>query len=159
MPTDNPSLNPPVQYSLLWLIIGIALVLGILGWYGLLFWLTRRRKVNSLANQGLASSGSDLDRLKQKYLALIDECYQSYSKKQTSLRGLHRGLSMTVRYFVFEAKHFPAPRLTLSDLKRAPYPHLTKVITDLYAKEFARIEHGEPLEAVEAAKDMVRQWV
>lgn len=159
MPEDNTTLNPPIQYSILWLIIGIALVVGILAWYGLLFWLTRRRKVNTLANQGLATSGSELDRLKAKYLALIDECYQSYTKKQTSLRGLHRGLSMTVRYFVFEAKHFPAPRLTLSDLKHAPYPQLTKVISDLYAKEFALIEHGDPLEAVEAAKEMVRQWV
>lgn len=159
MPVDKLTLNPPIQYSLIWLIIGICLVAGILAWYGFVFWLTRRRKVNTLANLGLTSSEFDLEKLKQKYLALIDDCYKSYTLQQTTLRGLHRGLSMTVRYFVYEARHFPAPRLTLSDLKRAPYPRLTKVITEYYSKEFALIEHGDPLESVAAAKDMVREWV
>lgn len=157
--TSTPTLNPPIQYSIIWLIIGLALVAGIVGWFGFAFWITRRKAVNSLENLGPASSDFDLEKIKRKYLQLIDECYQNYQKHDTSLRGLHRGLSLTVRYFVYEAKHFPAPRLTLADLKRAPYPSLTKLISEYYVDEFAVIEHGDPQASVEAAKDLVRRWV
>lgn len=159
MPVDELTLNPPIQYSIIWLIIGLSLIGLILLWFGFAFWITRKRKANTLENLGPGAYQFDLDQLKLKYLKLIDECYQSYQQKHTSLRGLHRGLSMTVRYFVYEAKHFPAPRLTLSDLKRAPYPELTNVIGNYYDKEFALIEHGSPEESAEAAREMIRRWV
>ena len=152
-------LNPPIQYSLIWLLIGLGLLLLIGIWYGVLFWLTRRKAPTTIATLQPLASPTDLEALKAKYLKLIDECYQSYVRKETNLRGLHRGLSMVVRYFVYEVNHFPAPRLTLSDLKRAQYPRLTNVIDDFYGKEFAMIEHGEPQQAVAAAKEMVQQWV
>jgi hypothetical protein len=136
-----------------------VLIAGIVGWFGFAFWITRRRKIDSLETLGPASSDFDLDKIKQKYLRLIDECYQNYQHNDASLRGLHRGLSLTVRYFVYEAKHFPAPHLTLADLRRAPYPSLTKLITNYYVDEFAVIERGDPQASVEAAKDLVRQWV
>lgn len=159
MLADSLKLNPPIQYSLLWLIVGLILLLCIIGWFGAVIWITRHKPANTLANLKPASSQSDMDALKAKYLKLIDECYQSYQQKHTTLRGLHRGLSMAVRYFVYEARHFPAPRLTLADLKRAPYPKLTKVVTEYYSKEFAAIESGDPLQSVQAAKEMVTQWV
>lgn len=104
-------------------------------------------------------SDFDIEKLKVKYLKLIDECYQNYQVRKTTLKGLHRGLSMTVRYFVHEARHFPAPRLTLSDLKYAPYPELTKVIEEYYAKEFAEVESGTAVQAVESAKGFINRWV
>lgn len=158
MPVDKLELNPPIQYSVIWLIIGSCLLAMIVLWYGVLFWLTRKRKARTLAQLGPGSEVLDLEGLKQKYLKLIDDCYQSYVLGRTDLRGLHRGLSMSVRYFVYEARHFPAPRLTLSDLKHAPYPNLTKVIEEYYSKEFSQIEHGDAAHSVSVAKDMVQQW-
>jgi hypothetical protein len=158
MPADSVSLNPPIQYSIIWLIIGAVLLLLIAVWYGVLFWLTRHKPYASLANLKPAPPGFDLEKLKQKYLQLIDECYNAYKHDHATLRSLHKGLSMTVRYFVHEANHFPAPRLTLADLKRAPYPELSRVVEDYYAKEFAAVEHGNAEASVEAAKDMVRRW-
>jgi len=71
---------------------------------------------------------------------------------------LHWALSMNVRYFVYEAKHFPAPVLTLSDLKLAPYPALTNLIAEYYPEEFAAILHGEAEASVAAAKGFIQQW-
>lgn len=152
-------LNPPIQYSLIWLIIGLTLLLAIVAWYGALFWMTRRKEAETLADLKSLSPNNDLPALKAKYLKLIDECYRSYQQNQTTRRGLHRGLSMVVRYFVYEARHFPAPRLTLADLKRAPYPQLSKLIEQYYSSEFAAIEHGDPEAAVAAAKELIQQWV
>lgn len=159
MPGANLELNPPIQYSLIWLLIGAFLLLCIVSWYAIMFLLTRRKAIKSLADLGPGVAGGDLEALKQKYLKLIDECYQRHQQKQTTLRRMHYELSMTVRYFVYETKHFPAPRLTLADIKRAPYPELAKLIEEYYDKEFAMIEHGEALRSVEAAKGLVQRWV
>lgn len=159
MPADSVTLHPPIQYSWLWLIIGCALLLLVAAWFGGLFWVTRKRHPKTIAQLTPAASDFDIEKLKAKYLQLIEECYQNYQVRKTTLKGLHRGLSMTVRYFVFEANHFPAPRLTLSDLKNAPFPELTTVIEEYYAKEFAAVEQGTAVQAVEAAREFVRRWV
>lgn len=159
MDADSIQFNPPIHYSLLWLIIGMSLLVALGLWFSFIYWHTRRKKIKTIANLPAAPSSFDLEKLKQEYLRLIEEGYQQYKDGQTSLRGLHKGLSMATRYFVYEAQHFPAPRLTLTDLKRAPYPKLSHLIQKYYEKEFAAIEHGNPEEAVQAAKELVQQWV
>lgn len=150
---------PPITYSLLWFFIGLALLLIMVTWFGAVLWSTRRKPIATLSNIATLTTQDELDRLKKKYLKLIDECYQKYQNQDTDLRGLHRGLSMTVRYFVFEVRHFPAQKLTLTDLRRAPYPALTKIIEVYYPSEFAALKTGDALESVAAAKNMVEQWV
>jgi len=151
-------LNPPIQYDLIWLIIGCFLAVLILSWYGFVFWLTRRKQLKSLASLKPLPAGLELDQLKAKYLRLIDECYQRHQRGEINLRTLHRDLSILARYFVFEARHFPAPILTLADLKLGPYPLLTRLIAAYYPEEFAAIGNGQAATAVEAAKGFVQQW-
>jgi hypothetical protein len=152
------TLNPPIQYNIIWFIIGSILVVVILLWYGLVYWLTRRKKIKSIDDLKHLPTGKELDRLKAKYLKIIEELYQRYLRKEIKLRQFHRELSMDVRAFVFEAKHFPAPILTLSDFKAAPYPTLTKLISDYYPEEFAAIESGDAASSVAAAKGFILQW-
>lgn len=151
-------LHPPIQYDLIWLIIGLSLLVSIPLWYGIVMWATRRRPINSIDNLKILPVGADLDRLKAKYLRLIDECYARFQKGEITLRYLHHDLSLLTRYFVFEAKHFPAPVLTLSDLKHGPYPKLTQLIAWYYPEEFAKIEHGDAPKSVGQAKEFVQQW-
>jgi hypothetical protein len=148
----------PVQYSIIWLIIGLSLLVAVIGWYGFVIWFSRRRPKDLSGLLPLTDS-FNLDALKAKYLQLVDQCYDSYVRQEVGRRELHRNLSITVRYFVYEANNFPAPRLTLSDLKHAPYPNLTQLIGNYYVDEFAAIETGEPLMSAQAAKGVIQQWV
>jgi len=152
------TLNPPIQYDKIWFIIGLCVVATIPVWYGVLFWLTRRKPLKSFNRLRQLPVGADLDQLKAKYLRLIEEWYQRYRRQEIDSRVLHWALSMNVRYFVYEAKHFPAPVLTLSDLKLAPYPALTNLIAEYYPEEFAAILHGEAEASVAAAKGFIQQW-
>jgi len=150
-------LNPPIQYSWIWLLIGGLLVLSILIWYGVAFWLTRRRKPKSLA--GLRQlPPPDLNQLKAKYLMLIDQLYQQYVDKQLTLRQLHQQLSLTVRDFVQEGNFLPAPYMTLSDLRQSPYQTLAKLIEAYYPDEFSTMTTGDAVASVQAAKGVVTQW-
>jgi hypothetical protein len=152
------TLNPPIQYDRIWLIIGLCIIATIPIWYGVLFWLTRRKPFKSFNRLRQLPTGDELNRLKAKYLKLIEEWHQRYQRKEIDSRVLHWALSMNVRYFVYEAKHFPAPVLTLSDLRLAPYPMLTSLIATYYPEEFAAFQEGDPEASVEAAKGFIQQW-
>jgi hypothetical protein len=151
-------LNPPIQYNLIWLIIGLALLIAVLSWYGIVIWLTRRKKLKSIDNLKQLPSPVDLDALKAKYLQFIEDLYLGYQRKEITLRELHQRFSLATRYFVYEAIGFPAPLLTLSDLKLAPYPKLTKLIEDYYPEEFAAINKGKAFASKEAAIGFITQW-
>jgi hypothetical protein len=152
------TLNPPIQYDRIWFIIGAVLLFTIPLWYGVAFWITRRKSVKSIDKLKRLPTGVELEKLKAKYLQLIDQWHRRYLNKEINLRELHRALSMTARYFVYEARHFPAQLFTLDDLKHAPYPALTKLIAGYYPEEFAAIEHGSAANSVEAAKGFIIQW-
>jgi hypothetical protein len=152
-------LNPPLQYSVIWLIIGLVLLLAIISWYGFTFWLTRRRPVKSLATIKQLSTASDLNQLKANYLQRIEACFQQYQRQEISLRSLHQTLSMLIRLFIYDVRHFPAPRLTLADLKLSAYPTLTELVAAYYPSEFTATEIGDAQASVNAAKGFIQQWV
>lgn len=155
----SQTLHPPIQYSRLWLLLGLLTFALMAGWYGLVFWLNRRRRLSTIADLQPLSRDMNLAAIKAKYLALIDAHYQAYQQKKSTKRQLHKDLSMVVRSFVYEANQIPATRLTLEDFKLLPYPALQELIGEYYVDEFARIESGEPAHSVEAAKRLVTQWV
>lgn len=159
MDVDITKLSPPIQYSWIWLVIGLGILVVLAGWFTGVMWVTRKKKLSTLDMLGVGAHLLDLETLKFKYLAEIDTAYASYQRGALSLRGLHEAYSMSVRSFVFEVKNFPATRLTLGDLKKAPYPKLTKVIERYYKDEFALISDGDADSATLVAKEFIVGWV
>ncbi len=157
--TGLNGLNPPIHYNYIWLIIGSTILLCILVWYVSVFLTTRRKPVKSLAMLPVLSPASTLGELKARYIQQIEERHQRYKNKEISFKELHDGLSVLVRYFVYEANHFPAPILTLGELKRTPYPKLAKLIAYFYPQEFALKESANSDASVEAAKGFIQEWV
>lgn len=155
VPTE---LNPPIQYSLIWLFIGLALTVAIITWYGFVIRSTRRRPIMGINDLALLGA-KDIESLKAKYTAMIDQSYKRYQRGEISLRELHRSLSMIVREFASKVSHFPATNLTLSELKYSSYPELAQLIERFYPSEFDAIEHGDAQVSVEAAKALVRRWL
>jgi hypothetical protein len=158
MPTGE-ILNPPIQYNGIWLIIGLCILVILPIWYLVLRWLTRRKKYKAYKNFSKMPEGAELELLKAKYLRLLDQIYQRYTNKAITLRELHRQLSITLRYFVYEAKRVPAPIMTLSDLQVIPYPVLAKLVAHYYAEEFGVIGRGDARSSIETAKGFITEWV
>lgn len=152
------ALNPPIQYSLIWLIIGSLILLVVIAWYVFVFWSTRKRPIKQLGSLKELNPHIDIESLRKKYLKMIDMAYKQYLDGEINLRKLHKVISLYSRYFVYETKGFPAPRLTLSDLKNANYPQLTQLIDEYYTHEFALIETANAETSVAAAKGFIEKW-
>lgn len=155
---QNDKLNPPIQFSLLWLVLGGIIIFLIASWYGYVYMSTRKRQVQDISQLPLLPS-YDITAIKQKYIALIDQWLQQYKAGQMPLRVYHEGLSVIVRDFVYEAARFPAPKLSLSELKWSPFKQLILVISDLYLREFPAVESGDPDISANNAKRMIVEWV
>lgn len=159
MPENSSvSLHPPIQYSLLWLIIGVSIIGFILLWYVIVYFLSRRKSPTTIESIGAGSAVRDLNGIKMKYLQMIDQSYVKYQAHQITLRQFHKELSITVRYFVYEVTYLPTQKMTLRDFIRLPYPKLTSIIGDYYEKEFSVIEHGDPQTAAATAKELISLW-
>ena len=151
-------LNPPIQYNIIWLLIGLTLVACIVGWYVYIYRVTRKRPYTGIEDLDLLD-GNQLEDLKTKYLALVEAAYNRYMRGEITLRELHYSLSMAVREFAGKASHFPAMNLTLTELKYSSYHQLSSLIEEFYPSEFASIEHGDAPRAVQAAKGVISQWL
>jgi hypothetical protein len=152
---DN--LAPPIQYSLIWLVVGTLMLMLVAGWIGFVLWSTRAKKIK-LIDDLKPLSAPDLDLLKAKYLQLIDELNRRYLAQELSLRKLHQELSKTVREFIHEGHYYPAPFLALYEMKQLPYQSLGRLIAAYYPEEFAAMTKGDATAAVHAAREVVIQW-
>jgi carbon starvation protein CstA len=156
---DAKQLAPPVPYRPLWLIIGVTLLVAVVIWYGVVWYLTRRRKLHTIHTLPLLHPAVvDLAKLKAKYLALISDIERQYQAGKINARTVHQVLSMTVRLFVFEARGLRAHLLTLSDLKKSDQTALVALIEAYYPPEFAELENGSAPDAIAGAKGLVSAW-
>lgn len=154
-----PELSPVLQYGPVPLIIAIAGLVLVVGWYGLVFWLTRRKPQKVLASLPPASpTVVDTSKLKAEYLQRIDTIEAAYRSRELRARVVHQQLSTLVRRFVSEAVHVPAHTMTLADLKKTKFEALVPVIGSYYQPEFSAVETGNVDSALAAARKVVTEW-
>lgn len=156
---EKVELREWLSYEPIWLIIGLILAVLLIGWYALVFWLTRRRPQRSLNTlQAKPFGPPDLTMLKQKYLQLIDQAAADYQARKISARETHQNLSYLLRMFVYEIRGHRVDTLTLKDLKMTRYQALTAAIEEYYLPEFAKVEQGSVDSAVVLARKVVSEW-
>jgi len=155
---DGNGFYPPAQFSPLWFILGIVLILAVIGWYIFLIWFTRKRALREATGApwtGLPQQGPSLA---QTYLTLIDEVERASADGLLEFREAHQRLSLLVREFAANARGIRAPYMTLEDLRATQLGALTFTVGQLYPGAFSGSETGSVGEAAERARKLVREW-
>ena len=98
----------------------------------------------------------DIEALKAKYLAMVDEVERQFMGHKTKASTAHQQLSIIARLFFYEALGFRADILTLSDLKKTRHENLTRVIEKYYPDEFDGLEKGSVSNSAEMARNLIR---
>lgn len=156
---DVPSLSPLLQYGPLPIFIALGGVLLIGAWYGLLFWLTRRKSQKVLAAlPPVPPPVIDTTAIKQDYLQRIELIEKAYRAKELRARGVHQQLSLLLRRFVSEIGHVPTQTMTLAELKKTRLTTLVPIIESYYKPEFSAVENGSVDDALAAARKVVSEW-
>jgi hypothetical protein len=155
VPAD-PAFYGPLQYSPVWMWVGIALVALVAGWYVVVFASTRRPRMAEGVRRSAALT--DLSVLKAAYLQRIDDVERDAAAGNLSLRAAHHEISHLLRSFVRDATGVDALRMTRQDLERHPLPAPAAVVGILYPAQFG----VEPLPSVAvsaaSARNAVSTW-
>ena len=155
-------LFPPVQYSPLWGVLAVVVVLALAAFYVLVPYLTRSREARAPAPEIDASwLPIDVSALRGKYEQLITDVETAYNRGELSLRAAHQRLSLVLRLFAYETSGIRAPQMTLGELRElrdARAIPLSDAVAKLYPGAFEAIERGTMVEAADVARRVVHLW-
>ena len=155
MPGDE-SFYPPVQYSPLWFLLGLLIIVIVVTWYIVIAIITRKRARPAPEPQYgppiLTQSARD------RYTGFIDQVGSRYRNGEVAYNDAHHELSVIVRTFAAEARGVRAPYMTLEDLRAAEQQPLADTVETLYPGAFSGQDAGPVDIAVERARRLVREW-
>jgi hypothetical protein len=156
---NNIELTPPIQYSLVWFVVGSSIFAAIILLNGYILFSTRKKKIRTVSTLPIIPPVYvDIEKIKQKYFSLITQIEKQYHGKEINERTVHQLLSITLRLFVFEIKGLATHKFTLSEIKRADVTVLANVIEALYPPEFEAISNGDANAAIAMSRKMVQEW-
>ena len=158
MTVVGPDFVPPAQYSAIWNVIAIAIVVGAILLIVVIIRLTRTPPATPEATDLQWMPAVDRDEVRSRYLAMIDAAQSEYRERRMPARQLHQRMSSLVREFAFDIDGVRARTMTLTDLRATRNDSLGDVIARLYPGEFAAVDRGNPEESVELARRVVRSW-
>lgn len=146
---------PPVQYSPLWLLLGLLILAAVVGWYVYVMVLTRRRPTPAADTGGLPELPYSV---REGYLARIDDVRGRYALGKVGFADAHHELSALVRAFAAQAQGVRAQYMTLDDLRHTPHADLAATIERLYPGAFSGRTDGSIDDATARASELVRRW-
>lgn len=155
---DGSGFYPPTQYSPLWFILGIVLILVVVGWYIFVLIFTRKRALRQPTGEQWTGLPAQAPSLAQTYLMLIDEVERASADGTLGFREAHQRLSLLVREFAANARGVRAPYMTLEDLRATQLGALTLTVGQLYPGAFSGAETGSVAYSAERARKLVREW-
>lgn len=156
MSVDPRFIHELAGYNIVWTIIAIILFLLVGVMFFLIFFLTRKKEIKTIAKLPATEPiVIDMNALRAKYLAMIAEVVSKYEARKIKASEAHQELSLVVRRFYAEAYKFKAEFLTLSDLKKTNKKPLTDAIEKYYPDEFDLLEKGSVADAAEIARQLI----
>lgn len=158
MSGDSVLFYGQIDYSPIWTVIGIILLLAAAGMIFAVFYTTRKKEVKTVSTLKVYQPKIvNMNVLRDKYIKLINEAEERFKRRQIKASQCHQQISLLVRLFFYEGMGFHADIMTLSDLRKSNYKDLEKLIGDLYPNEFDTLESGSVADAAEKARKIVRE--
>lgn len=145
----------PVQFSPVWTLLGVGILLLIAAWFVIVLALTRRRHADDPRQLNAPFTTSSY---RSAYLDLIDEVGEAYRAGRVSSAEAHQRLSLIVREFAAGIRGVRAPYMTLAELRSSSIDPLADTVAELYPGAFAARPGASVAEAEEHARALVSGW-
>jgi len=150
-------LAKPFEYSIMWLILGIIILLSIFCcaiWY----FFFKKKTVLERNNVIKFEKPKNIENLKIEYLKLIDEVEKGYQSGNVNYRNSYIRLSSIVRTFVYKVTGIEVHKSTLSELKVLNMPNLYNLIREFYTPEFAEKAANNLQKAISDSRQVIQTW-
>lgn len=154
VPGDN-GYYAPMQYSVLWPILGLVLLGLVVVWY---VWMIRHVRRRAKAPETPAFVPPSTEVLRSRFFGLIDQIEGEYASGAVTSRIAHQQLGRIVRMYAQESRGVRAQVMTLDDLNRAELFPVAQAVSAYYPAEFRELESGSVRDAAAIARGVVDTW-
>jgi len=155
---DGNGFFPPVQFSPLWTVLALLLIVLVVGWLVFVLVFTRRRATRGSSGTPFDPFAPPAPSLLVTYLSLIDDVERGSAAGALQSREAHQRLSLLVREFAARSRGIRAPYMTLEDLQATRVGPLAATVGELYPGAFSPDAAGSVSAAAERARRLVRTW-
>ena len=147
---------PLVGYSPIWLLIGLALLVGVVAYFLIVVAATRRR-VDEVVVHDDAPVELPVE-VRERVRHGIDTVERRVRSGTLDRRAAHEELSSLVREYVTAATGIPADRMTLADLERSDLRGTARAVARFYPGLFAAAATDDVTGAIRAAREVIDGW-
>ncbi len=153
---DPAEILPPMQYSLYWLAIGVAILVAIVLWFLLVPRLARRRPKPPVVVAPPIPAPRPSPRA--AWLARIGSIEKEVAAGELTVRQAHLRLSALLREFATTKTGIDASAMTLRELRAAGLDELASAVAQYYPIAFQAREATQLGRAAQLAREVVSSW-
>lgn len=152
------TLQEPFSYSMIPMIV-VGILVALYGIYLIISILQKqpKKKIATPVPKKIISP-ADIQTIKSKYLAELENIKQALWTQQISTRDAYQKMSLCIRHFVYEVTGIQVQNYTLEDIKGLHMPGLEALIAEYYAPEFAMTSMSDSSASIERTKRVIELW-
>jgi len=145
----------PLPYSVLWLVLGILLILGVIGWFGgVVVWTLPVERLRTIPVIRDISARV----LRRKFGSAVGQVADRYRAGELSSRQAYAEMSRILRNFVFYRTGVRAQYMTLGEVERGPAAAAAPIVKALYTRQFDVVDHPDVAVAAAQVRSAIRSW-
>ncbi|MUL66475.1 hypothetical protein BOO86_18520 [Mycobacterium sp. CBMA 234] len=145
----------PLPYSALWLVLGVLLVLGVVGWFvGVLVWTLPVERLRTMPVIRDISNRV----LRRKFSAAVSRVTDRHRTGELSSRQAYAEMSRILRSFVFYRTGVRAQYMTLGEVAHGPAAAAAPVVQALYARQFELDEKPDVAATAAQVRSAIQSW-
>lgn len=149
------NLQEPFSYSIYPIIIVSALFVAVCVY----LYIMKEVKQEEIENVEIKPiKPKSLNHIKHKYLKKIQVIETKLESGKITIRTAYQGLSLIIRYFVYEVTNIKVQNYTLKDIEKLKMPILSELIQEYYAPEFAEKSLGNIKSSLEKTRKVIEKW-
>ena len=149
------NLQDPFSYSIYPIIITAVLLIAISIY---LYILKNKKQPNIEEIHEKEIKPKSLKHIKYKYLKKLNTIENKLENNKITIRTAYEGLSIIIRYFVYEVTDIKVQNYTLKDIEKLKIPILYELIQEYYAPEFAERSLGNVKASIEKTRKVIEKW-
>lgn len=149
------SLQAPFSYSIYPIIAVAVFLIGICVW----LFLIKEKRIEPIEDIEIKKvPQKTLRHMKNKYLKKLEVIEKKVENEKITIRTAYHGLSIIIRYFVYEVTNVKVQNYTLKDIEKLNLPSLTELIQEYYPPEFAEKSLGNIKSSIEKTRKVIEKW-
>lgn len=145
----------PLPYSVLWLVLGVLLVLGVIGWFvGVVVWTLPVQRLRTIPVIRDISARV----LQRKFGAQIGKVSDRYQAGELTSRQAYTEMSRILRNFVYFRTGVAAQYMALGEVADSPAAAAAPAVSALYSRQFELGDSPDVAATAAQVRSTIQSW-